>query len=335
MSGSPRTLLVVGATGQQGGAVLAALSKLLSEPGNNATNTQRPKVLALTRSAPDSPKAQALTARYPSLDLTVVQGDTKDPAPIFAAHPDITSVFLYTTPPDEAAQALPLLNHMFTWSSSKVQHVVFSSVDRGGDAASWENPTEIAHFKSKHEIEVRLRDLCGGQKDSSSSSSSRPPIKYTILRPVAFMDNLNPGSLFGPVFASMWATMPADRPLQVVSVRDIGIFGAKALLQMGSPGDDDKWSNRAIGLAGQELRFEEVQEIFRRVSGGQKELPQAPWIVGKGVRWAIGEVGTMFRFFEEKGYGVDITALRKRESELQDLETWLKESSKFEFGNAA
>lgn len=301
MSSSPRTFLVVGATGQQGGAVLAALSKLLSEI--NAAKSPRPKILALTRSARDSPKALALASKYPSLDLTVVQGDTKDPAPIFAAHPDITSVFLYTTPPDEAAQALPLLDHVFsssssspTASSSKVQHIVFSSVDRGGDAASWENPTEIAHFKSKHEIEVRLRDLCEAQKQTESSS---PKIQYTILRPVAFMDNLNPGSLFGPVFASMWATMPAERSLQVVSVRDIGLFGAKALLA--GPDDAVLGANRAIGLAGQELRYEEAREVFRRVGGGQREMPQAPWIVGKGVRWAIGEVGTMFRFFEENG----------------------------------
>lgn len=294
MSNSPRTFLVVGATGQQGGAVLAALSKLL--PESSAATSPRPNILALTRSAPDSPKAQALASKYPSLDLTVVQGDTKDPVPIFAAHPDITSVFLYTTPPGEAAQAQPLLDHVFSSSNSRVQHIVFSSVDRGGDAASWDEPTEIAHFKSKHEIEVRLRDLCEAQKAQHSSPET---IKYTILRPAAFMDNLNPGSLFGPVFASMWATMPAERPLQVVSVRDIGRFGAKALLA--GPDDAALGSNRAIGLAGQELRYEEARDVFRRVGGGQKELPQAPWIVGKGVRWAIGEVGTMFRFFEETG----------------------------------
>ncbi|KAK8130027.1 hypothetical protein PG999_002407 [Apiospora kogelbergensis] len=224
MSSRPRTFLVVGATGQQGGAVLAALSTILSENNNDAnTTTPHPKILALTRSVPDSPKAEALAGKYPSLDLTIVQGDTKDPAPIFAAHPDITSVFLYTTPPDEAAQALPLLDHIFSCSGSKVEHVVFSSVDRGGDASSWENPTEIAHFKSKHEIEVRLRDLCSSAP-SSPAEDGKPQVKYTILRPVAFMDNLNPGSLFGPVFASMWATMPAEQPLQLVSVRDIGLF---------------------------------------------------------------------------------------------------------------
>ncbi|KAK8006609.1 hypothetical protein PG991_012906 [Apiospora marii] len=324
MNNSQRTFLVVGATGQQGGAVLAALSKL--SPESNAAKPQHPKILALTRSAPDSPKAQALASKYTSLDLTVVQGDTKDPAPIFAAHPDITSVFLYTTPPDEAAQVLPLLDHVFSSSDSKVQHIVFSSVDRGGDAASWDEPTEIAHFKSKHEIEVRLRDLCEAQKAQKLLPEA---IKYTILRPVAFMDNLNPGSLFGP---RLREHVGDDAGGALVSVRDIGLFGAKALLA--GPNDAALGSNRAIGLAGQELRYEEARDVFRRVGGGQREMPQAPWIVGKGVRWAIGEVGTMFRFFEEKGYGVDIEALRRQEPELQDLETWLKESSKFEFDGA-
>lgn len=95
MSTAPCTILVVGATGQQGGSVLAELSRQLS-----TTPEAKVKVLALTRTA-SSPKAQALPSKYPSLDLSVVEGDAQHPEPIFKAHPDIDTVFSYTTPPDE------------------------------------------------------------------------------------------------------------------------------------------------------------------------------------------------------------------------------------------
>ena len=39
-----------------------------------------------------------------------------------------------------------------------VQHFVYASVERGGDERSWENPTDVPHFISKHRIEHYLRD---------------------------------------------------------------------------------------------------------------------------------------------------------------------------------
>jgi uncharacterized protein YbjT (DUF2867 family) len=149
-------------------------------------------------------------------------------------------------------------------------------------------------------------------------------MKYTILRPVAFMDNLNPTSSFGPVMAAIWATMPNDTKLQIVSVRDIGVFAVKALLH---PQD---FENRALGLAGDELTLLDVRAAYRKVAGLQ--LPQAWTIFGYALRWMVKEVGTMFGFFEKEGYHVDIQKLRAEEPRLQDFETWLKESSKFECG---
>jgi hypothetical protein len=149
-------------------------------------------------------------------------------------------------------------------------------------------------------------------------------MKYTILRPVAFMDNLNPTSPFGKVMAGIWATMPITTKLQIVSVRDIGVFAAKALLH---PKD---YENRAVGLAGDELSLLDVRAIYRKVTG--TELPQAWKIFGYGVRWAITDIRRMFSFFETQGYGVDIKKLRAEEPRLQDFETWLRESSMFECG---
>ncbi|KAI2632144.1 NAD(P)-binding protein [Hypoxylon sp. NC1633] len=327
MSTATSTILVVGATGQQGGQVLAELSNALS-----ATPETKVKVLGLTRSAA-SPKAQALLSRFPGLDLALVEGDTREPGPIFEAHPDIDTVFSYTTPPDEEPQATMLVDaasaHAHTEAIAagaiggkykKVVHFVFSSVDRGGEPASWDSPTDIPHFAEKHNVELHLRSVAG---------RSGGALTYTILRPVAFMDNLNPGSAFGKVFASMWNTMPAATKLQLVSARDIGLFGAKALLH------PQQYAGRAIGLAGDELTLAQAQATYRRVAGPNGgELPQTWTLVGWAVRsvFAARLVGPMFTWFETAGYGVDIAALRSEEPRLQSFEDWLRESSKFEFG---
>jgi hypothetical protein len=43
-----------------------------------------------------------------------------------------------------------------------VKYIVYSSVDRGGEKRSWENPTSVPHFKSKHTVELYLRDKAAG-----------------------------------------------------------------------------------------------------------------------------------------------------------------------------
>ena len=164
-------------------------------------------------------------------------------------------------------------------------------------------------------VEHHLRKTC----------TENPSMTYTILRPVAFMDNLNPTSGFGPVFTAMWKTMPQDKKLQLVSVRDIGVFAVNALVRQ-----PEKYRNRALGLAGDELTLLDLRSIYRKVAGTQ--IPQAWSIVGYGIRYAVKELRKMFNFFEKEGYGVDIQKLRAEEPRLQDFETWLKESSTFEFG---
>ncbi|KAI1421754.1 hypothetical protein F5Y12DRAFT_766290 [Xylaria sp. FL1777] len=310
MASQPRKILVVGATGQQGSAVLSALSELATTTSGSAPNL---KILALTRKA-SSKKAQSLVSSYgKTLSLEVVEGDTKDPEPIFAAHKNIDAVFSYTTMPvaEEEEQAKPLITAA---AKHGVKHFVFSSVERGGDERSWENPTDVPHFVTKHNIEHHLRKTC----------KENPSMTYTILRPTAFMDNLSPTSGFGPMMAAMWHTMPLETKLQVISVHDIGVFGAKALLH------PENYKNRAIGLAGDELTLLDVRAIFRKVAGTQ--LPQAWTVVGYGMRWMIKDLGRMFSFFEREGYGVDIQKLRSEEPRLQDFETWLKESSTFDCG---
>jgi uncharacterized protein YbjT (DUF2867 family) len=65
--------------------------------------------------------------------------------------------------------------------ANDLKYFVYSSVERGGDERSWENPTPVPHFASKHNVELHLREKAKATK-----------MNWTILRPVAFMDVCSP-----------------------------------------------------------------------------------------------------------------------------------------------
>ncbi|KAK1766655.1 hypothetical protein QBC33DRAFT_541677 [Phialemonium atrogriseum] len=299
-----RDILIVGATGQQGRAVINALFAPTAHHGPPI------RILALTRSA-SSPKAQALQTSYP--DIVLVEGDTRNPAPIFAANPSIAAVFLVTVPPDEEEQALPFIEAAVA-SGTHVDHVVFTSVDRGGDLESWTHPTEVPHFAAKHRIEIRLRQLC--------DSAGR---RWTILRPTGFMDTYNPG-FFGKLMASLWRTgAPNHMRMQLVSTHDIGIFGAKAL------SNPEEWAGKAVALAGDELSFSELRDIFGRTVG--KELPQSYSVLAWVVLWSVKDARKSFEWYNTAGHGADIASLRQQHPDLQTFEKWLQESSQWKKDN--
>lgn len=289
-----RKFLIIGATGKQGGAVIDALL------ANSSTSTTPFQILALTRSA-ESGKAKSLASKAPNISL--VQGTVTEPEAIFEKTGPVDGVFCVTNPGKEGAeeqQANPMIDASIKHG---VKHFVFTSVDRGG-----ETPTNIPHFASKHRIEEYLKDKAAASE-----------MDWTILRPVCFMDNLTP-DFMGKGFASMWAGV-GEKPLQLISVKDIGYFGAAALLE------PEKYKGQTIGLAGDELNLEEARRIFKETTG--KVLPETYLFFGKALKWAITEMGTMFDWFRTVGYKVDIQQLRKEYPDLQDFRKWLKQSSDF------
>jgi uncharacterized protein YbjT (DUF2867 family) len=304
---APRKILVTGATGQQGGAAIKAL--LAQPPSFEHT------ILALTRNA-SSAKAQALASK-PNVEL--LQGDLDDSPAIFTkagGKDSIWGVFLVTVPDmrskdaveKELSQGYALIDAAV---ENGVEHFVFTSVDRGGTGRSDENPTEIGHFISKHNVEKYLRD---------KTQEGKGGMTWTILRPVAFMDNLKPG-FFAKMFAAMWLGMGEETKLQLVSVTDIGVFAAKALGGF----DKEEYKNQAISLAGDELSQPEGNEVFWKVFG--RAMPRTYVLVGSVLQYMITEVGVMFKWFKDEGYGADIQQCKRLNPEMQDLATWLKEES--------
>lgn len=291
-----KNLLVTGATGKQGGALIDAL---LSSPNPSF------EIYALTRNA-SSAGSKSLSSKSPSIHI--IEGNTLDLAPVVQKIGPLYGLFCITTVgKNEEEQGKKMIDVAL---ANGVEHFVFSSVDRGGPTISDNNPTNIPHFLSKHNIELYLKE---------KTAATVGKMKWTILRPTAFYDNFTP-DFGGKGFAVMWNQI-GTKPLQLIGCRDIGFIAAKAFQ------NPAKYSGRSITLAGDELNFQQANGIFKKEMG--QDIPLTFGFVGTAIKTIIGEMGKMFQWFKDDGYGCDIPALKKEFPEVQDFGTWLRESSKF------
>ena len=295
---SSRKVLVTGATGKQGGAVINAL---LASPAASSF-----QILAVTRN-PESGSAKALVSK--SSNIKVVKGDLDDSEAIFReAGKDIDSAFLVTLPDFRKTEQIREVKQgkdfVDAAVANGVKHFVFASLDRGTKSDT--DPTYVPHFISKHDIELHL-------KEKATSSS----MIYTILRPVAFLDNFQ-ADFFGKVFATILYQM-GETKLQLVSVKDIGVFAAMALTH------PEGFKNRAISLVGDELNYKDAVEVYRKVYG--RPLPTTFSLVVSFIRWMATDLGLMVKWFEEVGFAADLEECRRINPGMQNFETWLKEES--------
>lgn len=297
-----KTLLITGATGKQG---RACIESLLSSPSPSTFS-----ILALTRNA-SSPSATRLAQRSPQIKL--VQGDLNDCPGIFdSISQPIHGVFGVTTPMGgkEEAQGKALVDASL---KAGVKQFVFTSVERGGDERSWANPTVVPHFLTKHHIEEHMLE-----KIKVSTSSTADQMKWTILRPVAFMDNLQPG-LLGKLFASAWKVTlppPQNQKVQFIATEDVGWFAAQAFLK------PEEYADRALSLAGDEISYAEADETFKAKLGYSMPLTFGP--LARFGLWASRDFGTMFDFFREEGFGADIEGLRRMNPGMMRFAEWVE-----------
>ncbi|KAI0892789.1 NAD(P)-binding protein [Annulohypoxylon nitens] len=308
---SSKVLLILGATGKQGGAVIDAL---LSRAQEKFT------ILAVTRDA-KSPSAQRLAEKSSSIKL--VQGNLDDvpslfqearkvhSQPIWGVYSVQISMGTGVTLEGEIAQGKDLIDESI---KAGVKHFVYGSVERGGDEASWDNPTPIPHFQSKYHIERHLRDSTAPGKTGESMG-------WTVLRPVAFMDNLSPG-FPTKVFIAALRNHLGNKPLQWISSTDIGVFAMKAFTE------PEKWNRRAVGLAGDQLSFDELSASFSRATGSP--VPVTYWFFGSVLTYLATELSIMIRWFASDGYKADVAARRKDHPDILTIEKWLVKESKFD-----
>jgi uncharacterized protein YbjT (DUF2867 family) len=232
-----QTILVTGATGNQGGAVARHL---------HADGWQ---VRALTRD-PDSPKARALK----DLGLEVVRGDTTDRASLDDALRGVYGVFAVATPfekgpENEIVQGTTLGDAA---AAAGVRHFVYSSV--GGA----ERKTGIPHFESKFEVEKYLGNL---------------GFSLTVLRPVFFMENLVFWSTQRSDAGALSIPMPLspDKKLAMIAVEDIAAFAALAFEHPAT------YVGLRLEIAGDELTLPEAAALLSEQLGEPVTYVQIPF----------------------------------------------------------
>lgn len=234
---SDKTVLVLGATGHQGGAVVRALS------------ARGFVVRALTRD-PEKPAARALG----ELGVTLFKGGFDDAASLKDSMAGVHGVFSVQTPygpggaQGETREGIAVAEAV---KAASVEHLVYSSV--GGA----ERHTGIPHFESKRRIEEHIQNL---------------GIAATVLRPVFFMDNLagpaGPSEVGGELVLRM-ALSPETR-LQMIAVRDIGVFAALAF--EGRAGI----AGRSLEIAGDELAAADIAGAFAAARGRAVRFERQP-----------------------------------------------------------
>jgi uncharacterized protein YbjT (DUF2867 family) len=264
----PSAILVTGATGKQGGAVLRGLAR------------RGHAVKALLR---DPDKGRDLKAQ----GVEVAVGDLNDMSSLCAALQGIKQVFLVTSPSYGAAPSTEIqqgLTMIDAAIDSGVEHIVFTS------SSSSDRQTGIVHLRTS---------------TGSSSASGAPAFRSRSCAPVFFMENFATPFFLPSIRQGVLALpMRGDRPLQMISVEDIGEVGAAALA------NPAKFASETIELAGDELTLNEAMALLSKATGKTIRYEQLTPAIGRQV---FGDDMTlMFRWFDEVGYRVDIPELQRR-----------------------
>jgi uncharacterized protein YbjT (DUF2867 family) len=250
-----KTILVTGATGNQGGAV--------------ARNLLRAgfRVKVLTRN-PAGARAQALK----KLPLEVIQGDLNQGATFRDQLEGVDGIFSVQTFQDgvkkEIKQGITLANLAKEYY---VGHFLYSSVS-GADVA-----TGVPHWESKLEIEKHIR---------------QSGLPFTIIRPTSFYENflipqvrdwLLKGKLVSPV--------RKDKAQQFISTTDVGKISARIFTDpAGYLGKTVTLAAEQLNLEqvaaifsdglGREMQYQKMPSLITRLAMGNNLYKMFRWVNG-------------------------------------------------------
>lgn len=239
---STSTALVLGATGKQGGATA------------NALLNRGFHVRALTRNV-RSPAAIRLSDK----GIEVVRGDLSDQASLISALEGVTAAYFMTDSSvgveGEIAQGRAFIAAL---QEARIRRVVYSSAhsaDRTADIG------EVPHWDSKLDIEKHLK---------------ASDLKWTILRPVSFMENVPlAGVARYMTLGSFSAALGGPHvKMQVVSSEDIGFIAAKVIAE------SEVFIGQTIDIVGDDVSVADMQKAFQNVSGHKvARAPMPRWLI--------------------------------------------------------
>lgn len=277
-------ILVLGATGQQGGSV----ARSLRSAGWG--------VRALVRDA-DTIGARSLA----DLGCTLAVGDQADRASIehavagaygvFSVQPSSGQSTSDLTDDDEIAYATTIAEAAH---GAGVRHFVQTSVIAAG-----QGPMGMPHFDSKAVIEERLQAI---------------DLPITIVRPATFMEVLMlPG--MGLEQDVMTFLMRPDQKVQFIAVPDIGRIVAAVFA------DPDRFVGKVIPIAIDAATGDQLAAALSRAAGRSIEYRRFPEAVL--AESALLRGAAMLIDDGRLAGNADITELRKLVPELYDFDTWL------------
>jgi uncharacterized protein YbjT (DUF2867 family) len=177
-----------------------------------------------------------------------------------------------------------------------VQHFVYSSVGAAHRGMGQK------HFESKWIVEQYIEEI---------------GLPHTILRPAAFMDNLEwKRARISNGELESWG-IRQNKSSQLIAADDIGAIAAIVF------SDPDQYLGRTLEIAGDELTEAEQAETFSKVIGRPVKLEPARTTDGYE---PDEEQIAAIRFFDGEAYTADIAAVKKMHPGLRTLEQYLRQS---------
>jgi uncharacterized protein YbjT (DUF2867 family) len=263
-------ILVTGATGRQGGAVIQHLLR------------NKLSVRALSRS-PDSISSQALISK----GVQVIKGDMGDPDSLAHAMNNCYAVFSIQNFFEYGAEFEIRYGKIMADAAKKtgISHFVYSSVCNAGDH------TGVPHFETKCIIEKYIQQL---------------GLPATILRPVKFMENYYILQVFrGILGGKLFDPIKAGKKHQMISVDDIGAYAAAAFMNpdqyMGRVIElaGDELSNEQIAITmsrvlGLKLKFKKLPLLVARLMMDREMYLMFKWFNEKGFSADMGKTQLQF-----------------------------------------
>lgn len=344
-----KALLITGATGKQGGAVVDAL---IAHP-SAADFT----ILAVTRDV-SSASAQRLQAKSDRIKL--VKGDldavpalfqaakeANAGSPIWGVYSVQISMGKGVTLESEVKQGSDMIDEAV---KQGVKQFVYSSVERGGDEASWDNTTPIPRTSTsivlcpRHSTDKAARQTSRANTTLSTTSRTMPatwagpssapwpswttsspdsPPRYVPRTSIPLPHpnrTMTTDSAVQVFMAALRDTMKG-KSVQWVATHDIGQFAAMAFAK------PDEFRHKAIGLAGEELNVDGLARAFKNTTGSDAIATFG--FLGSVLRYMVTELAVMMDWFKSDGYKADIAKLKQMHPKLMDFETWIKQESKF------
>jgi len=222
-----KTILVTGATGHQGGAVMRSLLAAGWKVKALVRDTKKPSARAVFRKGAD-----------------LVMGDLDDRDSLERALKGVHGVFSVQAwqghgVEGEIRQGKNLADAAAR--NAEVKHFIYSS------AAGADRETGVPFLDSKATIEEHIRSI---------------GLPSTIFRPVYFMFNFNSPEMHASIMqGAMTIAIRPDKHLQMLAVEDLGEFVRIAFDR------PDEFIGKTIDLAGDEMTMPQLAAAFSRIIG--------------------------------------------------------------------